>query len=202
MKKENYQLLMEKEIDALANEGKVPKLLLHSCCAPCSSYVLECLSAFFDVTVYYYNPNIFPADEFYRRAEEQKRLVEEISLPRKVSTIIESYDEGEFLAAVKGLEGEPEGGDRCTECFRLRLGKTGEKAKELGFDYFTTTLSVSPHKNSHRLNAVGGETAEKCGVKYLYSDFKKKEGYKRSLELSAKYGLYRQAYCGCRFAAR
>ncbi len=195
--KENYQKVLDKELQRLTDTGRVPRLLLHSCCAPCSSYVLEYLSAYFDITVYYYNPNISPAAEFALRAAEQQRLLLEMPLPRSVKFIEGHYDPTEFAAISKGLEREPEGGERCTACYRLRLKATAKVAKEQGFDYFTTTLSISPLKDAARLNAIGGQLAEEYGVAYLYSDFKKREGYKRSCTLAADYGLYRQNYCGC-----
>ncbi|MBR7081722.1 MAG: epoxyqueuosine reductase QueH, partial [Oscillospiraceae bacterium] len=198
MQKVNYGLEMEREIALIG--GRAPRLLLQSCCAPCSSSVLEKLAEHFRVTVYYYNPNISPEGEFYRRAEEQKRLISEMPLKRKVDIIIENYDESEFLDAVRGLENEPEGGKRCSACFHLRLEKTAQKARGLGFDYFTTTLTVSPLKDAQTLNSIGLALGEKYGVKFLPSDFKKRDGYKRSIELSEQYGLYRQDYCGCRFS--
>ena len=193
----NYQIEMEREIAKIRASGARPKLLLHSCCAPCSSYVLEVLNTVFDLTVFYYNPNISPREEFEYRADEQIRLVRSMPLEGEVRVIRGDYDEAAFENLSKGLEDAPEGGERCTRCFRLRLGKTARKAAEEGFDYFTTTLSISPLKDAQRLNAIGGELAETFGVPYLFSDFKKKNGYKRSCELSAQYGLYRQDYCGC-----
>jgi len=193
----NYQIEMERELERIAGFGIRPRLLLHSCCAPCSSYVLESLSEVFDITVFYYNPNIAPREEFDRRAEEQVRLVENMGLKDGVSVVCGDYDDEVFINLSKGLEDVPEGGERCTRCFRLRLGRTAQAAKEGGFDYFTTTLSISPLKDAQRLNAIGAEFAGQFGVAYLFSDFKKKNGYKRSCELSQEYGLYRQDYCGC-----
>ena len=200
--KVNYQLMLDREIQQITESGKVPKLLLHSCCAPCSSYVLEYLSQYFDITVLYYNPNISPAAEFEKRAAEQERLVASIPALHPITFLCGHYDPSEFTAISKGLEDLPEGGERCTKCYRLRLEETAKLAKELGYDYFTTTLSISPLKDAERLNTIGGELAERYGVAYLYSDFKKKEGYKRSIQLSADYDLYRQDYCGCIYSKR
>ncbi len=196
----NYQRELDKIIEGLV--GQVPRLLIHSCCAPCSSYVLEYLSEYFKITVLYYNPNIFPEDEFSKRLEEQKRLVSEMKFKNPVEVTETGYVPDEFYDAVRGLENEPEGGARCEKCFRIRLGRTAEIAKERNFDYFTTTLSISPLKNADMLNQIGKEISEKYGVKYLYSDFKKKNGYKRSIELSKEYGLYRQNYCGCVYSRK
>ena len=194
--KTNYQQMLDKTIADIVADGIRPKLLLHSCCAPCSSYVLEYLCKYFDITVYYYNPNIYPPEEFDYRSEEQHRLVELMKL-ENVKVVSCAYDSDSFYNAVKNKENVPEGGERCMECFRLRLGETARYAAVNGYDYFTTTLSISPHKNADMLNTAGSEAEQKYGVKYLYSDFKKKNGYKRSCEISAEYGLYRQDYCGC-----
>ena len=199
---ENYQKVMESILAQLPQEGDKPRLLLHSCCGPCSSYVLECLAAHFRVTVDYYNPNIFPEEEFEKRLSEQRRLLAEMPLPTKAELIADLYDETEFLDAVKGLEAEPEGGKRCAVCYRLRLEHTAKRAAAEGFDFFTTTLTVSPYKHADVLNEIGKELAKTVGVPYLFSDFKKKDGYKRSCTLAAEYGLYRQDYCGCRFSLR
>ncbi len=198
--KQNYQIILDREISAL--NGRRPSLLLHSCCGPCSTYVLEYLSRFFDITVFYYNPNIYPADEFFKRVDEQKRLIAAMFPDGSVGFSEGAFDDSNFYETVKGLENVPEGGERCFKCYRLRLEETAQKAAEGGFEYFTTTLSISPHKNAQALNDIGRETAEKYGVKYLFSDFKKKNGYKRSCELSAQYGIYRQDYCGCIFSKR
>jgi len=198
----NYQIEMEHEIDRIRATGRRPKLLLHSCCAPCSSYVIELLNSVFELTVFYYNPNIFPREEFEYRADEQVRLVKGMSLEDSVSVVRGDYDVELFENLSRGLEDVPEGGERCTRCFRLRLGRSARYAAENGFDYFTTTLSISPLKDAQRLNAIGRELAEKFGVAYLFSDFKKKNGYKRSCELSAEHGLYRQDYCGCIYSAQ
>ncbi len=195
----NYQLETDKIIKSIT-ENYVPTLLLHSCCAPCSSYVIEYLSDFFNITVLYYNPNIDTSEEYEKRAKEQQRLIETMKFKNKVSCIVEEYKPEEFYNRAKGLEKEPEGGLRCVECFKLRLEKTASLAKEKGFDYFTTTLTISPLKNSQILNEIGKEMAEKYEVNYLFSDFKKKSGYLRSCELSEQYGLYRQNFCGCVFS--
>lgn len=193
----NYQIEMEKELRRIAARGIRPRLLLHSCCAPCSSYVLELLTAALDITVFYYNPNIAPEAEFLYRAEEQRRLIADLPKQGVMEMIQGDYDAQSFYDLARGLENVPEGGERCTRCFELRLGKTARLAKEGGFDYFTTTLSISPLKDAQRLNAIGGRLAEEIGVPWLFSDFKKKNGYRRSCELSQQYGLYRQDYCGC-----
>ncbi len=197
MEKKNYQLLMEQQISSL--EG-TPSLLLQSCCGPCSSYVLEVLSKHFNVTVLYYNPNIYPYEEYEKRLHEQIKIIESMPFLNPVSLMPCEYDENEFLSVAKGLENEREGGARCKECFILRMEKTASLAKENGFDFFTTTLSVSPHKNAPLLNEIGKNLEEKYGVRFLFADFKKKEGYKRSIQLSKEYDLYRQEYCGCRFS--
>lgn len=193
----NYQIEMEREIARIRKDGRRPRLLLHSCCAPCSSAVLEQLTRVFDITVFFYNPNIAPEEEFIHRVEEQRRFIDELPHGGVIELIRGKYDDETFYALAKGLEEAPEGGERCTRCFRLRLGKTAQLAAEQGFDYFTTTLSISPLKDAQRLNAIGSELAAQFGVPYLFSDFKKKNGYRRSCELSAEYGLYRQDYCGC-----
>ena len=196
MQKRNYQLEMEAEIARLA--GRRPSLLLHSCCGPCSSAVLERLTGHFRVTVLYYNPNIEPEEEYLRRLSEQRRLLS--LLPQDIPLLPCDYDHEAFAAFAPALADAPEGGERCLACFALRLNRTAELAKRHGFEYFTTTLSVSPHKNADTLNRVGAEAGERHGVRYLYADFKKKNGYLRSIQLSAEYGLYRQNYCGCSFS--
>lgn len=200
MNKLNYQKELDRVIEANQRLGIVPRLLLHVCCAPCSSYCLEYLSNYFDITVYYYNPNISKKEEYEYRLSEEKRFIsiKEFKYPVKLTE--SEYRPEDFFAAVKGLEKEPEGGARCKECFRLRLEASAKKAKEQGFDYFTTTLTISPLKNAALLNEIGAEMGERYGVKWLYSDFKKKEGYKRSIELSKEFDLYRQNYCGCVFS--
>ena len=202
MQKENYQLVLERTLKTIEKEERRPRLLLHSCCGPCSSYVLEYLSHYFDITVYYYNPNISPAAEFTHRAEEQQKLIAQMPLEGEVSCIVGEYDPETFFAMAKGREQEPEGGQRCFDCYTLRLKKTAEAAKAGGFDYFTTTLSISPLKNAAKINEIGEELAEIYHVQHLPSDFKKKNGYKRSIELSHEYDLYRQNYCGCVYSRR
>lgn len=198
----NYQKELEKLILKLQKEEKVPRLLLHSCCAPCSSYVLEYLSEYFEITVLYYNPNIFPEGEYAKRIVEQQTLIYDMRVKHPISFVAGNYDREKFFAMAKGLEREREGGERCFRCYRLRMEETAKLAKEGEFDYFTTTLSISPMKNAEKLNEIGNEIAKEYGVSYLQSDFKKKNGYKRSIELSKEYGLYRQDYCGCEFSFR
>ena len=196
--KVNYQQMLERELDRLKKEGKRPRLLLHGCCAPCSSYVLEYLSEAFDITLLYDNPNISPREEYEKRAAEADRLIREMGVPVRLQ--VAPWEPEAYLAAVRGLESEPEGGKRCEACFRLRLSRAAEAAKKGGYDYFTTTLSISPLKDAQLLNRIGREISDETGVPYLYSDFKKKNGYRRSCELSAIYRLYRQDYCGCAFS--
>lgn len=200
MDKINYQLKLEEIIKSL--DGKTPKLLLHACCAPCSSYVLEYLSNYFSITILYYNPNIYPEDEYTRRLNELKKFVPEIKYENEVSVVEDNYNPKEYYDAVKGLELLGEKSERCYECYRLRMEKAAKYAKENKYDYFTTTLSISPYKISNWINEIGKILEEKYNVKYLYSDFKKKNGYKRSQELSKKYDLYRQDYCGCAFSKK
>lgn len=200
MMKENYQKKLDRIIEGLQDEK--PSLLLHSCCAPCSSYVLEYLSKYFQITVYYYNPNIDSKEEYEKRAEEQRRLISEMEFPEEVTFIKEEFCPKEFYEAVKGYEKEPEGGKRCLICYRLRLSEAARAARDLGSDYFTTTLTISPMKNAQWLNEIGQELEEQYHVKFLPSDFKKKNGYKRSVELSQMYGLYRQSFCGCIFSKK
>ncbi len=195
--KVNYQLILESTIEKITSENRVPTLLIHSCCAPCSSYVLEYLSEFFMITVLYYNPNIFPKEEYEYRTGEQKRLIESMSFKHPVAFMGTAYTPEDYQAAVKGLEAEPEGGLRCRECFKLRLRRAAQTAAEEGFDYFTTTLSISPMKDAALLNELGCAIGREYNAEYLQSDFKKRNGYKRSVELSREYGLYRQDYCGC-----
>ena len=196
----NYQIILDKEIQAL--DGRRPSLLLHSCCGPCSTYVLEYLSQYFNITVFYYNPNIYPPEEFEKRTVEQKKLIEKMFSDNSVGFVEGQYDDDRFYETVKGLEYVPEDGERCFKCYRLRLEETAKKAQEGDFEYFTTTLSISPHKNAQKLNEIGEAVAKEYGLKYLLSDFKKKNGYKRSCELSAQYEIYRQDYCGCVFSVR
>lgn len=195
----NYQRKLEEQIKE-AGSGK--KLLLHACCAPCSSYVLEYLSEFFDITLLYFNPNISPEAEYRKRIGEVERLLREMPLKSEVGLLEGRYCPEEFFKLAEGLEELPEGGERCFKCYRQRLEEAAKTAKEGGFDYFTTTLSISPHKNAEKLNLIGEELEKEYGVKYLYGDFKKRNGYKRSIELSRIYGLYRQNYCGCIYSRR
>lgn len=197
MNKVNYQKELDNLIASLTKEGQVPSLLLHSCCAPCSSYCIEYLSQFFNVTVFYYNPNIYPDEEYYHRVKEQQRFISQFPTKHPVKFIEGDYDKDSFYAIAKGLEKEPEKGRRCHKCYDLRLRKTATVAKDLGFDYFTTTLTISPMKDSQVLNEIGINIGEELGVHWLPSDFKKKEGYKRSTEISREYDMYRQDYCGC-----
>lgn len=201
MQKRNYQKEMEGVIASLSRDA-APGLLLHSCCAPCSSSVLETLAAHFSVTLFYYNPNIFPEEEYQKRVQEQKRLIAAIPLVHPVSFWAGEYDPDRFFASVRGLEKEPEGGKRCEVCFRLRLQRAAQAAAEKQFSFFTTTLTVSPLKNAPLLNAIGEEMGKTYGVQWLPCDFKKKEGYKRSVALSKEYDLYRQDYCGCVFSQK
>ncbi len=196
----NYQ----KELDGIIEEntlkGRIPTLLLHACCAPCSSYCLEYLSKYFKITVLYYNPNISAKDEYDRRVEELRRLTGEMPFENPVEVIYDRYEPSEFYEAVKGLEHVHEGGERCFKCYELRLREAAEVASRMGFDYFTTTLTISPLKNSAKLNEIGQMLGEEYHVTHLPSDFKKRDGYKRSTVLSKEYGLYRQDYCGCVFS--
>lgn len=193
----NAQKNMDNLIEKLDN---VPTLLIHACCAPCSSYVLEYLSEFFHIIILYYNPNITNPEEYNYRLNEEKRLIGELPVKYPVKLISGKYEPKRYFDAVKGLEDEPEGGKRCEVCFELRLREAAEKCREIGADYFLTTLTISPLKNAEKINEIGEKIAEEYGVKYLPSDFKKKNGYKRSIELSREYNLYRQNYCGCVFS--
>ena len=203
----NYQLELDKLIKELQSKQTdaaypVPRLLLHSCCAPCSSYVLEYLSQYFAITVLYYNPNIFPEEEYQKRVAEQQRLIAELPAKHPITFIEGRYQPEEFFAVAKGLEDAPEGGERCLKCFRLRLEEAAKLAAEGGYDYFTTTLSISPLKNAQALNEIGQELAKSYEVSHLPSDFKKRGGYQRSIELSREYELYRQNFCGCVYSMR
>lgn len=240
--KRNYQKELEMKIEQQEKQHMVPTLLLHSCCAPCSSYVLEYLSQYFQITVFYYNPNIYPDEEYYKRVEEQKNFIQRFSenaetffqplckeakqngtntfkeaeqkqqhMPEpekvqrtfhKINFIEGNFDKDRFYEMAKGMEELPEGGERCFQCYELRLREAAQYAKRLHMDYFTTTLSISPMKNAEKLNEIGEKLAAEYGIAYLTSDFKKKNGYKRSVELSGAYGMYRQDYCGCVFSRR
>ena len=195
---ENYQKKLDDIINTIGTGS--PSLLLHACCAPCSSYVLEYLSQYFSITVFFYNPNISPESEYRKRTLELVRLIHEMPTKKPISFLEGNYEPERFYAMVKGLENLPEGGDRCVKCYELRMREAAEVAKLHGFDFFTTTLSISPHKNAQKLNEIGKMLENEFHVKYLYADFKKKEGYKRSIVLSKQYELYRQDYCGCIFS--
>lgn len=199
---ENYDKILDKIIQKHTNNNEVPTLLLHSCCAPCSSYVIEYLSQYFSITILYYNPNISPKEEYLKRKREQIRLIESMNVQNKVNFLDCDYDNDLYEDRIKGLENEPERGRRCSVCFRLRLEKTAIVALENGFDYFGTTLTVSPYKNAALINSIGIELEDIYHISFLRSDFKKKNGYKRSIELSLEYGLYRQNYCGCQYSKR
>lgn len=203
----NYQKELDSIIKSITENEARPRLLLHACCAPCSSYCLEYLSEYFDITVLFYNPNLYPETEYVKRAKEEERLIETVNSKaadedKKIKLVVSDFDSNEFYDRVKGLENCKEGGDRCRECFTLRLEKAARYAAENGFDFFTTTLTISPLKNAKLLNEIGERAGEKFGVKHLPSDFKKKGGYQRSIVLSREYGLYRQNYCGCVFSQR
>lgn len=197
MEKINYQKQLDKIIEGL--DG-TPSLLLHCCCAPCSSYCVEYLSRYFKITVFFYNPNIYPEAEYAHRKAELIRLIGEMETENPVDFLDCDFESAEFYKTVKGLENCREGGERCFECYRLRLFRTAKEAEKGGYDYFTTTLTISPLKNAQKINEIGKEAQERFGVKHLPSDFKKKNGYKRSIELSREYNLYRQSYCGCVFS--
>jgi hypothetical protein len=195
--------MLEQTLEKLQEQGgEAPALLLHSCCAPCSSYVLEYLSQYFRITVFYYNPNIYPDSEYLMRVREQQEFIRRFPAKYPIDFIEGAYDTARFYEMAHGMEELPEGGERCFRCYELRLRETAALAAERGYDYFTTTLSISPLKNADKLNEIGGMLAEEYGVSYLYSDFKKKNGYKRSTELSREYGMYRQDYCGCVYSWR
>ncbi len=211
MNRVNYQLELDKIIHNMVAGGwtgeNAPKLLLHSCCAPCSSYCIEYLSQYFNITVFYYNPNISQREEYRHRVSEQIRLIDTMETLHPVKYVIGDYEPERFFSAVKGMEECPEGGERCFVCYRLRLEETArfacqQREKGISYDYFTTTLTISPLKNSEKLNEIGRELADVYGIPYLPSDFKKRDGYKRSIELSREYNLYRQDYCGCAYSQR
>ena len=198
MNKPNFQALTDREIEKL--NGRKATLLLHACCAPCSTASLEYLAKYFDITLFFYNPNISSAEEFGKRLDELKRFTEECPFAKGIKIISPEYNHGEFLSAAAGLENAKEGGERCEKCFRLRLNETARQAAKLGFEYFATTLTISPLKNAEKINLCGEDAAVAGNVLYLPTDLKKRERYKRSIELSSEYGLYRQSFCGCEFS--
>lgn len=202
MQNVNYQRQLDSLIAGIPENTEPPRLLLHSCCAPCSSYCLEYLAEHFRITVLYYNPNITDSSEYKKRVEEQKRLISELPVRFPVNFVEGEYKPSDFYNIAEGLETAPEGGERCFKCYRLRLGYAAGHAKQHGFDYFCTTLSISPVKNAAKLNEIGSELSKIYSVNWLPSDFKKRNGYKRSIELSREYGLYRQNYCGCGFSKK
>lgn len=193
----NYQKVLDETLENICKSDSIPKLLLHACCAPCSSYVLEYLSNYFEITIYYYNPNIHPETEYTRRISELKNFLNNYKTKNKIYLVEENYDPKEYFNKVKGLENLGERSKRCYECYKFRMEKAVKYANYNNFDYFTTTLSISPYKESDWINEIGANLEKEYNIKYLYADFKKKNGYKRSLELSKEYGLYRQDYCGC-----
>ena len=195
----NYHKICLEEISKLE---KVPTILLHSCCAPCSSYVISFLSQYFNITILYYNPNISPQEEYEKRKKEQIRLIKELKTKNKLDYLDCDYDNELYNELIKGYETESEGGSRCSICFKMRLEKTAKLAKENNYDYYCSTLTVSPHKNSKTINEIGETIANKHNIKWLYSDFKKNEGFKQSITLSKKYDLYRQDYCGCIYSKK
>lgn len=196
---ENYSVLCE---EILSSIDSPKKILLHSCCAPCSSYVITYLTNYFDITILYYNPNISPYEEYNKRKNEQIRLIQEIETKNNIDIIDCDYDNKLYNELIKGLEKEPERGKRCNICYQMRMEKAAIVAKENNYDYFCTTLSVSPYKNAKLINEIGESLEKKYNIKWLYSDFKKKDGYKKSIELSKEYNLYRQNYCGCIYSNR
>lgn len=197
--KRNYQKELEKILEQIKKEGRTPALFLHSCCAPCSSYVLEYLSSYFDITDFFYNPNISPREEYEKRERELENLIQAMTFVHKPKFLRGDYCPESFYAMAKGMESLPEGGERCFACYRMRMEEAARLAAEGDYDFFTTTLSISPLKNAEKINEIGEELEQKYGVKHLPSDFKKKNGYKRSIELSKEYNLYRQDFCGCVF---
>ena len=202
MNNQNYHQKMLEMIKRHCDNERVPKLLIHSCCAPCSSYCLELLSEYFEITVFYYNPNIYPPEEYHMRAAEQERFAQMLPAKHKISYVDGAYDSERFYAMAKGMENLSEGGERCFACYELRLREACEYAKDHGYDFFTTTLSISPLKNAAKLNEIGARLEEEYDMPYLYSDFKKQNGYKRSTEISNEYNMYRQYYCGCVFSKK
>lgn len=205
LEKINYQKFLDRTIEEIKKEKKVPTLLLHSCCAPCSTYTIEYLSEYFKITILYYNPNIYPTDEYYKRVNEQIKFIKKFPTKHKVDIIVGEYDTKLFIDVikkVKNFDKMKEGNDRCTFCYNLRLEEAAIVAKKYKFDYFTTTLSVSPFKNEQIINKLGGYLQNRYKVSYLFSDFKKNNGYKRTIELSNEYDIYRQDFCGCIFSLK
>ena len=202
MLKVNYQLLLDEQLAKISEKKEIPKLLLHACCAPCSSYVLEYLSKYFKITIVYYNPNITDKEEYHKRLDELKRFIREVKYDNPVDIMECDYNPDDYFNVVKGLESELEGGGRCFKCYQFRMDKTAYLAHINNYDYFTTTLSISPYKNSNWINEIGKSLEDKYHTKYLYADFKKRNGYKRSIELSRIYKLYRQDYCGCIYSRK
>ena len=200
--KENFHKKTLEILENIKQNAAVPTLLLHSCCAPCSSYVLEFLSGYFEITISYYNPNIYPEQEYLRRFTELKRFIKDFPLQNPIKVLELPYNPNEFYQTVKGMENQPEGGERCFSCYRLRMEKAALLAHDMDFDWFTSSLTISPHKNAKKINEIGYELQNKYDINYLPADFKKNNGYKRSIELSGEYNLYRQDYCGCRFSVR
>ena len=198
----NYQIELDKTLNEIVKNGNRPKLLLHACCAPCSSACLERLGDYFNISIFYYNPNITEEEEYNKRINEIKKFISEFKTKYPIKLIEGRYDPNEFFEMAKGLENEPERGSRCYKCYKLRLEESAKVASELGFDYFCTTLTLSPHKNSNWINEIGQNLDKEYTSTYLYSDFKKKNGYKRSIELSREYDLYRQDYCGCIYSKK
>ena len=196
----NYQSILEDELKRIEGQERIPSLLLHSCCAPCSSYVMEYLSNYFNITIYFYNPNITFEEEYKKRAVEQQEFIQRMNPKNPIKYLEGRYETEEFYNKIRGYEKVREGGERCFRCYELRLEEAAIKAKELKFDYFCTALSISPMKNAKKINEIGAALEEKYGVKFLHSDFKKKNGYKRSTEISREQDLYRQDYCGCGFS--
>ena len=200
--KVNYQKELEKILKKIEDEGTCPSLLLHSCCGPCSSYVLEYLGQYFEITVFYYNPNIYPSEEYWYRVDEQKKIIDLTKARYPIHMIEGAYEVNRFYETIDGMKDLPEGGARCHKCYELRMSEAAKLAKEEGFDYFTTTLTISPHKNSQVLNRIGQEVGARYGVSHLPSDFKKNNGYKRSCKLTSDFGMYRQDYCGCEYSMK
>lgn len=198
----NFQLKLEEIIEKNQQDNYIPTLLLHSCCAPCSSYCLEYLSNYFKITIFYYNPNITDSEEYLKRVIEQKRLIKELPCKYEIKFIEGNYNPNVFFNMAKGLEEAPERGERCFKCYRIRMQETARIGEQLNFDYFATTLTLSPYKNANKINEIGQELEQEYNIKYLYSNFKKKNGYKRSIELSNIYNLYRQNYCGCIYSKK